>query len=88
MALALVDGGVGGAGRDAGSVGVPPGPHTPDQLPSLVVSLDHHLDLCVEVAVGQADHQALLSIGFYFITEFYRTFFFSILFIFIIFQSR
>ena len=57
--LALVDGGVGGAGRDAGSVGVLAGPDIPDELPPLVVSLDDHLDLGVEVAVGQADHQAL-----------------------------
>ena len=31
----------------------------PDELPPLVVSLDDHLDLGVEVAVGEADHQAL-----------------------------
>ena len=33
--------------------------HVTDELPPLVVSLDHHLDLGVEVAVGQADHQTL-----------------------------
>ena len=33
--------------------------HVTDELPPLVVSQHHHLDLGVEVAVGQADHQAL-----------------------------
>ena len=34
-------------------------PHVTNELPPLVVSLDHHLDLSVEVTVGEADDQAL-----------------------------
>ena len=36
-----------------------PRSHVTYELPPLVVSLDDHLDLGVEVAVGQADDQAL-----------------------------
>ena len=55
----LVHGGVGRGGREAGPVGHLASSHVTYELPPLVVSLDDHLNLGVEVTVGQADHQTL-----------------------------
>ena len=59
-------------------MGVLASPDIPDELPPLVVSLDDHLDLGVEVAVGQADHQALLSRGYGVLLNIFFVFFHSI----------
>ena len=73
----LVHSGVGRAGGQTGPLWGLAGPHVADELPPVVVGPHHQLDLRVEVAVGQADHQALLSREFYFFTEFYWIFFLS-----------
>ena len=55
----LVDGGVCGGGGDAAPLRHVPGPDIADQLPPPIVVADHALDLRVEIAVRQTDHETL-----------------------------